>query len=816
MVYSLTVMTIIFLALSRKEGLTWGVCTPPEEPLEWKAGSLAEFCADAARCEAFVSQGVVAKVEAMRRAAGPAMLRALDGALIDVADAPTCQAARARYLEIKNSPLGAAPPSGEQWAVIAGFEQGKNVLCRAVAGAGKTTALLLVAGRAPATRFLALTYNKRLQVDMARRAPPNVTVLTYHAAAGRAYGGLVRTDEQLRDHVARGPPGAPPRFDVILIDEAQDMLVEYYVFVRHLLAANPGARMIVVGDELQSINEYRGAHPGFLTEAPALYRADTGREWVSCRLAVSHRLTPATANFVNTHLYGAPVITGGNHRDANRRPVYIAAAGKLAVTEALALAVKSAVVEYGPEGVYILAPSVRELASKQSPVAELVRCHLAGVPVFVAGDDARVDEGLTRGKLAILSFNAVKGCERPCVIVVGLDETYFRYYNKEWSDPGVRLPNILTVAATRASSRLVIIASAKATLRSVVLPRLGADAAVGGSPAQPRRSPGRSPGRTPKSRKSSTGIPRFVRHLAPEVVRGAMALVVSTRVAEAEAAGARGLIRSLGRVKFGGGTEEDLLFAYELLAPVLAEVARHGTSAFGAGLGSPEIVATADEVKPFGNQITQADHATYPPQFWSLVDSAGARASADRSFAEWAVLAVAHRAVQDGRHHIARQVEHYEWVDDGALIAARDAVLGALAGRHGAFAARAQGTVGLKTILGVADFVESPTAEDPAGTVWAFKLAELTEEHELQLACYLALRGGGEGRLVSILCRETRAVFVDGDNAAPLLALLAGRALSAAAPDVETLIAGFDYAVEAGGGLDGGDPEAWGGLDDCR
>ena len=53
----------------------------------------------------------------------------------------------------------------------------------------------------------------------------------------------------------------------------------------------------------------------------------------------------------------------------------------------------------------------------------------------------------------------------PCVIVLGLDETYFRYYNREWA--GKDLPNVLTVAATRASAFLVLITNARTTLRTV-------------------------------------------------------------------------------------------------------------------------------------------------------------------------------------------------------------------------------------------------------------------------------------------------------------------------------------------------------------
>jgi len=779
---------LLFLHISR-QGISWVVAAAPPPPgTAAEQSGLGNLVRAAARCGAVVAWNARKQLDALAKlapsVAGMAVIELTAGAPPAPFDAAAVAAA---YFAADGGllPKGCRP-SAEQWAVANATGRGLNVLCRAVAGAGKTTTLLLCAARAPAQAHLLLTYNKRLQVDVARRAQPNVAVMTYHAAAGKSYGTLIRNDEQFRRYV-RAAPESPLRFDVLLVDETQDMAVEYFALVRHLLAANPGARMIVVGDELQSINEYRGAHPGFLTEAPALYRdLAGGREWVSCRLSVSHRLTPASAAFVNAHLYRAEVIVGGNLRDANRRPIYVAAAGKEGVANALAKATKDAIAEFGAEGVFVLAPSVRDLASKQSPVAELVRRHLAGVPVFVAGDDdARIDEALTRGKLAILSFNAVKGCERPCVIIVGLDETYFRFFNREWKDHR-RLPNILTVAATRAIGRLVVVAGVKDTLRSVDFARLGELAEVRGTPARPRVRA------APKPRKTNVSVTQLVRHLHPETVRDAMALVFTAGAAD-EAP--RECPRVEGHVKFAGASArpltEDLLFVYGTLAPVLAEVARRGESDFGAGLESPEIVATPEEVEPFGNQITEDEYAAYPPQFWELVSGALASDSGDRSPAEWAVLAVAHHAIRDGRHHIARQVAHYDWVNGAALTAARDIVLRALAGIAGAFEVRTpRVAVGLKTILGVADFVE-----EKSGTVWEFKLGELCEEHELQLACYLALRGGGEGRLMSILCRETRIVTVNAEDALPLLTILAERATAAARP-VAQIVADFDAGLD--------------------
>jgi hypothetical protein len=156
------------------------------------------------------------------------------------------------------------------------------------------------------------------------------------------------------------------------------------------------------------------------------------------------------------------------------------------------------------------------------------------------------------------------------------------------------------------------------------------------------------------------------------------------------------------------------------------------------------------------------------------------------------VVAVAHQAIRHGHHHLARQVANYDWVNAGALHAARDIILRALAGRAGEFeVATPDVTIGDKTIVGFADFVETGAADD---VVWEFKLGELCAAHELQLACYLALRGGGEGRLMSILNCETRAVRVDAADALPLLTIIAERAAPLRRP-VSQVIADFDAGV---------------------
>ena len=274
------------------------------------------------------------------------------------------------------------------------------------------------------------------------------------------------------------------------------------------------------------------------------------------------------------------------------------------------------------------------------------------------------------------------------------------------------------------------------------------------------------------------------------------------------------LPRGGGRVKFDGADgapslTEDLSFVYGVLGPVLAEVARRGDTAFAAAVENPVIVAdgfaaAAGPDAPL--TISAAEHAAYPPQFWENISAALITAPADRGDAEWATLAVADHAIRGGHHHIARQVAHYDWVDGAALVAARDAVLRALGDAEGEFEVPLRGAAGGTDIWGAADFVGGD------GTVWEFKLGELEMTHDLQLGCYLALRGGGGGRLVSIRGGTVREIGLAVEDAVPFLEALVSRPAAAGGRTVAQLIADFDAGLDVGGAPGGGasasDPDA--------
>lgn len=274
-------------------------------------------------------------------------------------------------------------PSAEQMECIQNLKLGFNVNIEAVAGAGKSTTLLTFAQQAPTKKCLLLTYSKMLQTDVLDKVKlagiHNLSVFTFHGAASALFGTIIfndqkfieclqsrnwKTPENLKSLTATSlapktmslantavfaapntktlenvnSTSSPLGFDVLLIDETQDMSVVYYEFIQLLLAIHPCLQICVCGDPRQAIHEHRGAHSDFLTKSNELFFSyktctcdskflcgdqkscvdsksfkmskqtsppttqKSVREWKFCKLSTSYRLTPEIAKAVNIHV----------------------------------------------------------------------------------------------------------------------------------------------------------------------------------------------------------------------------------------------------------------------------------------------------------------------------------------------------------------------------------------------------------------------------------------------------------------------------------------------------------------------------------
>ena len=131
--------------------------------------------------------------------------------------------------------------SEEQENIYNNVSQGHNVVVDAVAGTGKTTLILSIAGRLPNKKILQITYNKSLRHEVMKRAIDmeleNIKIHTFHSLAVKYYSREAHTDIELRKIInnKKKPGSRIDELDLLVLDECQDMTFLYFQFVVHVL-----------------------------------------------------------------------------------------------------------------------------------------------------------------------------------------------------------------------------------------------------------------------------------------------------------------------------------------------------------------------------------------------------------------------------------------------------------------------------------------------------------------------------------------------------------------------------------------------------
>jgi len=144
----------------------------------------------------------------------------------------------------------------EQQRFIQEALAGHSILVDACIGSGKTTAIQTLCNLVPPNKeVLYLTYNKLLKLDAKEKIQQmNVDVTNYH---GFAYRELTRRkiktsiQECIRNYCKKKLPTRA--YDILILDEYQDIDQEISDMLRHIKAKNPDLQIIAVGDMQQKI-----------------------------------------------------------------------------------------------------------------------------------------------------------------------------------------------------------------------------------------------------------------------------------------------------------------------------------------------------------------------------------------------------------------------------------------------------------------------------------------------------------------------------------------------------------------------------------
>jgi hypothetical protein len=344
--------------------------------------------------------------------------------------------------------------STEQLSII---NSNQNMTINAVAGSGKSTVILHFALKYPKKRMIQITYNNMLKHEIRKKVKilglENLLVHTYHSLAVGFYDYNAYTDEEIKRILQKNIPcKSDYKFDVVLIDETQDMMTDYYLLIKKFIQDTKSTPQILIfGDKYQGIYEFKGANTKFLTLADKIW----DKEFHSKTLSTSFRMTNQTSWFVNNCMLGYDRIN-----TVKEGPVvdyYICNSYK--IYETLGKQIINMIKYDGikEEDIFILSPSVKS----ENPYKKLENYLVKeGYKCMTpTSDDAKLDDKVINKKIVFTTYHQSKGRERKVVILYSFDNSYFDYYLK--GENSKVCPNILYVGATRAMHKLILIHDTK-------------------------------------------------------------------------------------------------------------------------------------------------------------------------------------------------------------------------------------------------------------------------------------------------------------------------------------------------------------------
>lgn len=358
--------------------------------------------------------------------------------------------------------------SQEQLIIINQVKNGNNVVVDACAGSGKSTTILSAAHSMPDKRFLLITYNKSLRKEIKEKVNElgleNIVVHTYHSLCVATYNPDAHVDKVMRLLVQNDvkPLIELKPFDIVVLDEVQDMTFLYFRLVaKYIRDIGEPVQLMVLGDYMQGLYEFKGADIRFLTMAADLWRGfsflSKPDSFISCQLKTSYRITTQMSDFVNEVMIGQQRL----YACRDGEPVVYVRRQVHELERMVVTTIRDLIENHGaiPSDFFVLGGSVKGPNSairriENALVAANIPCH---VPMMENSD--HIDDEVIKGKIVFSSFHTSKGRQRPYVFVVGFDHSYFKIIARTL-DPMI-CPNTLYVATTRASKRMYLLETAE-------------------------------------------------------------------------------------------------------------------------------------------------------------------------------------------------------------------------------------------------------------------------------------------------------------------------------------------------------------------
>lgn len=342
-------------------------------------------------------------------------------------------------------------PSKEQENIV-NLVNSYNIIVDSAAGSGKTSTVIFISERYPDKKILALTYNSQLKNETRKKTAhlKNINVHSYHSFCTSYYDKNAYTDIIVNEIVNLDKPKINYfKYDIIIADEAQDITPLLYFFLKKIIRDNGrDFKLIIMGDKMQSIYKFRESDSRFITLGKILFKDANDHEWIETGLSESFRCTRPTIDFINECVIGYARIK--SNKKSIYKPEYVICNTYGTFPRKT---LENYLKIYKPEEIFVLAYSIKD----KTPIKTLANhiTNTTDIPIFCSNSDQEaLDSRVIDGKLVFTTIHQAKGRERKAVIILGFDESYFEYYDKN-SDKNI-CPNELYVALTRPSERLTI------------------------------------------------------------------------------------------------------------------------------------------------------------------------------------------------------------------------------------------------------------------------------------------------------------------------------------------------------------------------
>lgn len=332
--------------------------------------------------------------------------------------------------------------SEEQQAMVDAAKDGAHIVVNATVGSGKTTAIqdACVERFMDGENILYLTFSRLLRNDATAKLSGIADVHSYHSFVYK-YNKRMGLNPSMEEAIPTFNKNwdqhkdSLPVYDMIVVDEYQDMNAAYAQLVKNIMSTNPDMTCVFVGDPEQKIFNNTDINivavlDEMLTDP--IYMAFTQ----SFRMGkdMAKKLSQAWAK---------PII-GAN---AQQEVIH------MSFHEAL-----EAMTQIEPEDLLVLGKKSGQVADILNMLEHHVPQKFNKNTVYASiGDYDSQAKRLAEGKAIFCSYDSAKGMEKDTVFVFDFDEPYFAL---RASKPGARqeiIRNLFLVAASRGKNRIIFV-----------------------------------------------------------------------------------------------------------------------------------------------------------------------------------------------------------------------------------------------------------------------------------------------------------------------------------------------------------------------